>query len=162
MFRRPLLWELTRAFLKVLFVNQMLNLSSRRLSAQCVPWSCHSLISKSHRWRLFPLYLISLGPGSMEAKVISSGIRYSSLPSSYIRPESERPKLSEVADCENVPVIDLGCGNRSLIIKQIGDACHEFGFFQVIYLCLIVFMATCSWIGAKSFTMYIYHYFHYL
>ncbi|CAA2963197.1 DOWNY MILDEW RESISTANCE 6-like [Olea europaea subsp. europaea] len=68
----------------------------------------------------------------MEAKVISSGIRYSSLPSSYIRPESERPKLSEVADCENVPVIDLGCGNRSLIIKQIGDACHEFGFFQVI------------------------------
>ncbi|KAL2492062.1 2-oxoglutarate (2OG) and Fe(II)-dependent oxygenase superfamily protein [Abeliophyllum distichum] len=67
----------------------------------------------------------------MEPKVISSGIRYSSLPSSYVRPESERPKLSEVSDCENVPVIDLGCGNRSLIIKQIGDACRDYGFFQV-------------------------------
>ncbi|CAI9769532.1 unnamed protein product [Fraxinus pennsylvanica] len=77
-------------------------------------------------------HYLSLGPGSMEAKVISSGIRYSSLPSSYIRPESERPKLSEVADCENVPVIDLGYGDRSLIIKQIGDACQEYGFFQVI------------------------------
>ncbi|CAI9764802.1 unnamed protein product [Fraxinus pennsylvanica] len=68
----------------------------------------------------------------MEAKVISSGIQYSSLPSSYVRPESERPKLSEVADCENVPVIDLGAGDRSLTITQIGDACREYGFFQVI------------------------------
>ncbi|KAA8540098.1 hypothetical protein F0562_026790 [Nyssa sinensis] len=43
-----------------------------------------------------------------------------------------RPKLSEVSDCENVPVIDLGCGDRSLIAQQIGDACRDFGFFQVI------------------------------
>ncbi|KAL2552994.1 2-oxoglutarate (2OG) and Fe(II)-dependent oxygenase superfamily protein [Forsythia ovata] len=68
----------------------------------------------------------------METKVISSGIRYSSLPRNYIRPQSERPKLSEVSYCENVPVIDLGCGDRSLIIKQIGDACCEYGFFQVV------------------------------
>lgn len=67
----------------------------------------------------------------MEPKVIS-GVKFSSLPSSYIRPESERPKLSEVEDCDNVPVIDLGCEDRSLIIKQIGDACQEYGFFQVI------------------------------
>lgn len=67
----------------------------------------------------------------METKVISSGINYSSLPESYVRPESERPRLSEVSDCENVPVIDLGCGDRSLIVRQIGDACRDYGFFQV-------------------------------
>ncbi|KAL0425883.1 UNVERIFIED_CONTAM: protein DOWNY MILDEW RESISTANCE 6 [Sesamum radiatum] len=57
---------------------------------------------------------------------------FSSLPSSNIRPEPRRPKLSEVVDCDNVPIIDLGCGDRSLITKQIGDACREYGFFQVI------------------------------
>ncbi|PIN23790.1 Iron/ascorbate family oxidoreductase [Handroanthus impetiginosus] len=68
---------------------------------------------------------------SLEPKVIS-GIQFSSLPSSYIRPESERPNLCEVLDCDNVPVINLACEDRSLIIKQIGDACREYGFFQVI------------------------------
>lgn len=67
----------------------------------------------------------------MDTKVIS-GIQFTSLPRNYIRPESERPKLSEVSECENVPVIDLGCGDRNLIISQIGDACREYGFFQVI------------------------------
>ncbi|KAG8391677.1 hypothetical protein BUALT_Bualt01G0212200 [Buddleja alternifolia] len=67
----------------------------------------------------------------MEPRVIS-GVQFSSLPTSYIRPESDRPKLSEVAELNNVPIIDLGCEDESLIIKQIGDACREFGFFQVI------------------------------
>ncbi|KAK4476529.1 hypothetical protein RD792_015685 [Penstemon davidsonii] len=67
----------------------------------------------------------------MEAKVIS-GVHFPSLPTSYIRPESERPNLSQVSECENIPVIDLGCEDRSLIIKQIGDACRDYGFFQVI------------------------------
>ncbi|XP_073028797.1 protein DOWNY MILDEW RESISTANCE 6-like [Primulina eburnea] len=67
----------------------------------------------------------------METKVIS-GIQFSSLPASYIRPEHERPKLSEVMECENVPVIDLGCEDKSLTIKKIGHACQEYGFFQVI------------------------------
>ncbi|KDP30058.1 hypothetical protein JCGZ_18383 [Jatropha curcas] len=68
----------------------------------------------------------------METKVLSSGIHYSNLPESYIRPESERPRLSEVLICEDVPVIDLGCPDRAQIVKKIGDACTEFGFFQVI------------------------------
>ncbi|KAL7003759.1 Protein DOWNY MILDEW RESISTANCE 6 [Sarracenia purpurea var. burkii] len=68
----------------------------------------------------------------MDTKVISTGKRYSSLPESYVRPESERPKLSEVEDCEDVPIIDLGCGDRILIIQQIGEACRTYGFFQVI------------------------------
>ncbi|XP_019179832.1 PREDICTED: protein DOWNY MILDEW RESISTANCE 6-like [Ipomoea nil] len=68
----------------------------------------------------------------MEAKVLSSGTRYSSLPESYVRPESDRPRLSEVAVCNDVPVIDLGCGERALIVKEIAEACSKYGFFQVI------------------------------
>ncbi|KAK8583548.1 hypothetical protein V6N12_067815 [Hibiscus sabdariffa] len=68
----------------------------------------------------------------MDAKVLSSGIRYSDLPPSYVRPESDRPRLSEVSECENVPVIDLGCPDRSHIVQQISLACTHYGFFQVI------------------------------
>lgn len=68
----------------------------------------------------------------MDTKVISTGIPYSKVPESYIRPESDRPNVSQVQDCENVPVIDLGCEDRDLIIQQIGDACTRYGFFQVI------------------------------
>ncbi|XVF10190.1 hypothetical protein REPUB_Repub07fG0161400 [Reevesia pubescens] len=68
----------------------------------------------------------------METKVLSSGICYSNLPESYVRPESERPRLSEVSECENVPVVDLGCEDRNHIIQQISLACTYYGFFQVI------------------------------
>ncbi|KAJ1385024.1 Oxoglutarate/iron-dependent dioxygenase [Sesbania bispinosa] len=68
----------------------------------------------------------------MDTKVLSSGVQYSSLPDSYIRPESERPRLSEVTQCEDVPIIDLGSQNRTQIVHQIGDACKSYGFFQVI------------------------------
>ncbi|KAK9291502.1 hypothetical protein L1049_019450 [Liquidambar formosana] len=67
----------------------------------------------------------------MDSKVLSTGVRYSSLPESYVRPESERPRLSEVSQCEDVPVIDLGCEDRGQIIQQIRDACTAYGFFQV-------------------------------
>lgn len=68
----------------------------------------------------------------MDTKVISSGKHYSALPASYVRPESERPKLSEVSTCENVPVIDLSCTDRARIVKAIAYACSVFGFFQVV------------------------------
>ncbi|CAI9086991.1 OLC1v1020941C3 [Oldenlandia corymbosa var. corymbosa] len=67
----------------------------------------------------------------MEAKVISSGVKYSSLPRNYVRPASDRPNLAEVSDFHNVPLIDMACPDRSLLISQIGDACRDFGFFQV-------------------------------
>lgn len=67
----------------------------------------------------------------LETKVISSGV-FSSLPASYIRPESDRPNLSDVSEFENVPVVDLGCGDRDLVVTQIGDACRLYGFFQVV------------------------------
>ncbi|KAL3521721.1 hypothetical protein ACH5RR_019870 [Cinchona calisaya] len=68
----------------------------------------------------------------MESKLISSGINYLTLPQSYVRPESERPRVSEVSDCKKVPLIDLSCGDRSLILGQIRDGCRNYGFFQVI------------------------------
>ncbi|KAG6746544.1 hypothetical protein POTOM_048895 [Populus tomentosa] len=68
----------------------------------------------------------------MDTKVISSGVHYTNLPASYVRPESERPRLSEVSTCEDVPVIDLGCQDRNQIVQQVGDACEHYGFFQVI------------------------------
>ncbi|KAK6142889.1 hypothetical protein DH2020_023237 [Rehmannia glutinosa] len=63
---------------------------------------------------------------------IISGIKFSSLPTNYIRPKSDRPKLCEVSDCNDIPVIDLGCQHKNRLIKQIGDACRDYGFFQVI------------------------------
>ncbi|GFY84011.1 2-oxoglutarate (2OG) and Fe(II)-dependent oxygenase superfamily protein [Actinidia rufa] len=68
----------------------------------------------------------------METKVISTGIRYTSIPESYVRPEAERPKLSEVQDCDDVPVIDLSLDDRYSTVQQIGEACETYGFFQVI------------------------------
>ncbi|XP_050385843.1 protein DOWNY MILDEW RESISTANCE 6 [Argentina anserina] len=68
----------------------------------------------------------------MDTKVLSSGIRYTNLPESYVRPESERPRLSEVSICENIPVIDLDFPDRAQTVQQISDACKYYGFFQVI------------------------------
>lgn len=67
----------------------------------------------------------------MAAKVISSGFRYTTLPEGYVRPVNDRPNLSQVSDCNDVPVIDIGCGDRRVISRQIGDACRNYGFFQV-------------------------------
>ncbi|KAF3970613.1 hypothetical protein ACB098_12G026500 [Castanea mollissima] len=68
----------------------------------------------------------------MDTKVLSTGVRYSNLPESYVRPESDRPRLSEVSACDDVPVIDLGLEDRSQVVKQIAEACKFYGFFQVI------------------------------
>ncbi|XP_031287576.1 protein DOWNY MILDEW RESISTANCE 6-like [Pistacia vera] len=67
----------------------------------------------------------------MDRKNQNSGICYSNLPESYIKPESKGRRLSEVSECENIPTIDLGSGDSKLA-QQIGDACKCFGFFQVI------------------------------
>lgn len=65
--------------------------------------------------------------------LLATGIRHATLPESYVRPESERPRVAEVAQyCEDVPIIDLGCDDRHAVVKQIGDACRKYGFFQVI------------------------------
>ena len=69
----------------------------------------------------------------MASKVLSSGIPYQHLPQKYIRPEAERPQLSQVSDCDDLPIIDLGTHDRALILSQISDACRNYGFFQVCF-----------------------------
>lgn len=63
------------------------------------------------------------------ANVLSSVANYSTLPESYVRPKSQRPRLSEVVDRQDfVPVIDMSCCDS---VHQIGQACRLYGFFQV-------------------------------
>lgn len=68
----------------------------------------------------------------MDVKLLSSGERHQILPERYERPESDRPRLSEVSNCDNVPIIDLGSSDRASVVRQIRDACESYGFFQVI------------------------------
>lgn len=74
--------------------------------------------------------------------LVSNGFRHSTLPASYVRPESERPKIEEVADYLHAPIVDLGCGDSELIATQISQACQQFGFFQVINQLLKIYIAT--------------------
>ncbi|KAI3859354.1 hypothetical protein MKW92_046421, partial [Papaver armeniacum] len=66
----------------------------------------------------------------MDTKLISSGVQYSSLPENYIRPESERPNLSKVIICTDIPIIDLCCTNRTQLVHRIGEACRVLGSFR--------------------------------
>lgn len=81
----------------------------------------------------------------METKnVLSSGTKYSTLPETYIRPESQRPRLSEVVDCEDfIPVIDMSCTDRNIIVHQIGQACLLYGFFQVPFFFILLMHVQC-------------------
>lgn len=54
------------------------------------------------------------------------------MPESYIRPESDRPRLAEVTTDNNIPLIDLASPDKQLVVDQIGQACRTYGFFQVI------------------------------
>ena len=58
------------------------------------------------------------------------------IPTSYIRPEEERPSSKEFSFEEltpkygSLPVIDLAEGGPD-VVAQVGQACSEWGFFQV-------------------------------
>ena len=68
------------------------------------------------------------------------------VPSNYIRPISDRPNLSDVQSSDaSIPLIDLQGlqgPSHSNIIKQIGQACQQEGFFQVLTLILCYY---CIW-----------------
>ena len=58
----------------------------------------------------------------------------SSVPQNYVRPESDRPNLNEVTFDHSIPLVDLQGlygPNHSSVIKEIGEACQNYGFFQV-------------------------------
>ncbi|KAJ3682031.1 hypothetical protein LUZ60_014604 [Juncus effusus] len=67
----------------------------------------------------------------MAEQLLSTNPQHSALPENYKRPESQRPRLSEVVKDSNIPTIDLS-SPTPLIISQINDACESYGFFQVI------------------------------
>ncbi|CAL9201546.1 unnamed protein product [Musa hybrid cultivar] len=68
----------------------------------------------------------------MADQLLSTVSHHSSLPDTYVRPESQRPRLHEVVRDANIPTIDLGSPDVSRVIAQVGDACRSFGFFQVV------------------------------
>ncbi|EOX95567.1 2-oxoglutarate (2OG) and Fe(II)-dependent oxygenase superfamily protein isoform 3 [Theobroma cacao] len=60
----------------------------------------------------------------------------SSVPPNYVRPESDRPKLNEVTFDHSIPLLDLQGlhgPNHSSVIKEIGEACQNYGFFQEFF-----------------------------
>eukprot|EP00249_Psilotum_nudum_P002718 c15840_g1_i2 orf=472-1461(-) len=66
-------------------------------------------------------------------ELVEAGLTH--VPRNYIRPAEERPCLSLVSDKEQVPIINLTGfygENRERLIQEIGRACEEWGFFQVI------------------------------
>ena len=72
------------------------------------------------------------------------------VPSDYIRPISDRPNLTDQAHISegSIPLIDLqgfyGL-RRSDITKQIGQACQNGGFFQVIYTYIATYNPSLEW-----------------
>ncbi|KAH9298922.1 hypothetical protein KI387_030604, partial [Taxus chinensis] len=73
--------------------------------------------------------------------LVEKGI--TSIPDKFIRPPQERLAPSAYTPCdhveEQVPVIDLqglncceGSIEREMVLKQLGSACEEWGFFQIV------------------------------
>lgn len=64
----------------------------------------------------------------------------SSVPSNYIRPANDRPNFHEAVSFDGaIPLIDLQGLNgpkHPEIVKEIGLACLNYGFFQVLSLFL--------------------------
>ncbi|KAJ3680282.1 hypothetical protein LUZ60_016560 [Juncus effusus] len=56
---------------------------------------------------------------------------HDTVPKKYVRPDSQRPHLSQVVTDAKIPVIDLGSPDLHQTISQIAYACETYGFFQV-------------------------------
>ncbi|KAF8780188.1 hypothetical protein HU200_001853 [Digitaria exilis] len=64
----------------------------------------------------------------MADQLISTAV-HRELPGSYVRPESQRPRLDEVVPDAQIPVVDLAGPD---VVSRIGQACATHGFFQVV------------------------------
>ncbi|CAN6466273.1 unnamed protein product [Victoria cruziana] len=67
-----------------------------------------------------------------EIQLLSTGIPFASLPESYVRPPSQRPRLSDVRPCDEIPVIDLSTSDVTELAGLVREACESYGFFQII------------------------------
>ncbi|MQM06816.1 hypothetical protein Taro_039643 [Colocasia esculenta] len=91
--------------------------------------------SPTHHWPAACSIATTAHPprfSGMADQLLSAAALHESLPKSYVRPEQQRPRLDEVMSDDNIPLIDLGCPDRSQIIREIAHACRYYGFFQVI------------------------------
>ncbi|URD95402.1 hypothetical protein MUK42_30750 [Musa troglodytarum] len=68
----------------------------------------------------------------MADQLLSTVTHHGSLPETYVRPESQRPRLNEVLRDADVPTIDLGSPDLSRTVAQVAEACSTYGFFQIV------------------------------
>ncbi|WVZ94776.1 hypothetical protein U9M48_040634 [Paspalum notatum var. saurae] len=66
------------------------------------------------------------------ADQLISMAEHAELPENNVRPEGQRPRLSEVVSDEQIPIIDLADPDRATVVARIGDAYRTHGFFQVL------------------------------
>jgi len=68
-------------------------------------------------------------------KLMSNGVNHLQVQDRYILPPYERPRMSEVSFSEGLPVVDLKDLEgpyRSRVLQEIGRACEDGGFFQIV------------------------------
>ncbi|XP_072960386.1 flavanone 3-dioxygenase 2-like [Typha angustifolia] len=68
----------------------------------------------------------------MAVQLLSAAPRHESIPEFYVRPESQRPRLSEVVSGADIPIVDLISSDKQQLVSQIAHACQSYGFFQVV------------------------------
>lgn len=59
-----------------------------------------------------------------------SGI--SKIPGRYVKPPSQRPDGAMVVKMKNIPVVDMEKVESGAAVKEMAEACREWGFFQII------------------------------
>ncbi|CAD6209308.1 unnamed protein product [Miscanthus lutarioriparius] len=66
------------------------------------------------------------------AEQLISTAEHDRLPDSYVRPETQRPRLREVVPDAEIPVVDLADPDRAAVVARVAEACRTHGFFQVL------------------------------
>ncbi|KAL2490208.1 2-oxoglutarate (2OG) and Fe(II)-dependent oxygenase superfamily protein [Abeliophyllum distichum] len=77
--------------------------------------------------------VMAMASSSQKVLLLDLASNINHVPTNYIRPISDRPNLDQVDSIDDsIPLIDLHSLTRSNdVVQQIGQACKEYGFFQV-------------------------------
>ncbi|KAL2232419.1 flavonol synthase/flavanone 3-hydroxylase-like [Sesamum indicum] len=66
-------------------------------------------------------------------QLVASSIKEDELPSEFIRPENEQPRLTTFqAQHVQVPVLDFGTGETEKLVELVVDASRKWGLFQIV------------------------------